>query len=159
MVLADALVYAKRYDPKAVIDLATLTGACVVALGYYATGLFGTDDDLQNRLQEAGETSGERLWPFPLWEPYHEEMKSDYADLKNASGRWGGAVTAAAEGEAEPDGEEVTASIETSGESVPRQPVTADESEEDVEEEAPLATDEPVAEVNTEAVAGGERDA
>jgi leucyl aminopeptidase len=96
LVLADALVYAKRYDPKAVIDLATLTGACVVALGYNASGLFGTDDELQSRLQAAGETSGERVWPFPLWEPYHEEMKSDYADLKNASGRWGGAVTAAA---------------------------------------------------------------
>ncbi|MCG8606916.1 leucyl aminopeptidase [bacterium] len=96
LVLADALVYAKRYEPKAVIDLATLTGACVVALGYYATGLFGTDEDLQRRLQAAGEKSGERVWPFPLWEQYHEEMKSDYADLKNASGRWGGAVTAAA---------------------------------------------------------------
>ena len=96
LVLADALVYAKRYRPKAVIDLATLTGACVVALGHHATGLFGTDADLIKRLRKAGEKSGERVWELPLWEDYQEEMKSDFADLKNSGGRWGGAITAAA---------------------------------------------------------------
>ena len=82
--------------PKAVVDLATLTGACVVALGYYATGLFSTDETLVERLQEAGKNTGERLWRLPLWDEYQEDMQSDHADLKNSGGRWGGASTAAA---------------------------------------------------------------
>ncbi|MFQ5771006.1 MAG: leucyl aminopeptidase, partial [bacterium] len=96
LILADALDYAKRYQPRAVVDLATLTGACVVALGHYATGLFGKDSNLLSRLKQAGEKTGERLWELPLWEAYDEDIKSDYADVKNSAGRWGGAITAAA---------------------------------------------------------------
>ena len=96
LILADALVYAKRYEPKAVVDLATLTGACVVALGHYAAGLFGKDSKLIERLVRAGEKTGERLWQLPLWDDYNEDIKSDYADIRNSSGRWGGAITAAA---------------------------------------------------------------
>jgi leucyl aminopeptidase len=96
LILADALVYAKQYKPKAVVDLATLTGACVVALGHYATGLFGRDTKVLERLKRAGEKTGERLWELPLWEDYSEDIKSDYADVKNSAGRWGGAITAAA---------------------------------------------------------------
>ncbi len=96
LILADALVYAKRYKAEAVVDLATLTGACVVALGHYATGLFGKDSNLVNRLKQAGEKTGERLWELPLWDNYSEDIKSHYADIKNSSGRWGAAITAAA---------------------------------------------------------------
>ena len=96
LILADALLYAHRFKPNAVVDLATLTGACVVALGYYATGLFSTDETLVERLLEAGKNTGERLWRLPLWDEYQEDMKSDHADLKNSGGRWGGASTAAA---------------------------------------------------------------
>ncbi|MFQ6114084.1 MAG: leucyl aminopeptidase [bacterium] len=96
LILADALVYAKRYKPKAVVDLATLTGSCVVALGHYATGLFGKDAKILELLKKAGEKTGERLWELPLWDDYNEDIKSDYADVKNSGGRWGGAITAAA---------------------------------------------------------------
>lgn len=96
LILADALAYANRFNPKAVVDLATLTGACVVALGYYATGLFGRDRNLVERLKRAGEQSGERVWELPLWDDYFEDIKGDYADIKNSAGRWGGAITAAA---------------------------------------------------------------
>ena len=96
LVLADALEYAERYNPTAVIDLATLTGACVVALGYAATGMMGNDDGLQDRVRSAGETSGERVWPLPLWQDYHDQIKSHVADVKNTGGRWAGALTAGA---------------------------------------------------------------
>jgi leucyl aminopeptidase len=96
LILADALHYAKRYQPAAVIDLATLTGACVVALGHYASGLFTRDAKLADALQRAGEKSGERVWQLPLWDDYNEDIKSDYADIKNSAGRAGGAITAAA---------------------------------------------------------------
>ncbi len=96
MVLADGLVYAKEYGPKAVIDLATLTGACVVALGQgMAAGLFSTDDTLRDRLVAAGDTTFERVWPLPLWPEYKEAIKTDVADMKNAGGRMGGVATAA----------------------------------------------------------------
>ena len=95
MVLADGLVYAARYNPKAVVDLATLTGACVVALGNTAAGLFSNEDSLQDKLVSAGEQAHERLWPLPLWDDFKEYIKSDVADVKNSGGRWGGAVTAA----------------------------------------------------------------
>ena len=95
MILADALTYAGRYKPQAMIDLATLTGACVVALGDNVAGLFSNDDQLQTRLQAAAEESGERVWPLPLWDSYLESMKSDVADLKNVDGRKAGAITAA----------------------------------------------------------------
>ena len=96
MVLADGLVYAKRYNPKAVIDLATLTGACVVALGQgMAAGLFSTQDSLRDKLVTAGTAVHERVWPLPLWDDYKEAIKSDVADIKNAGGRFGGVATSA----------------------------------------------------------------
>ena len=97
MVLADALVYAGQYKPTAVIDLATLTGACVVALGHgVAAGLFSTDDDLRDKLMKAGQKAHERLWPLPLWDDYLKSMDSNVADLKNSGGRMGGVGTSAA---------------------------------------------------------------
>ena len=96
MVLADGLVYATRYNPKAVIDLATLTGACVVALGQgMAAGLFSTDDGLRDQLVTAGTAVHERVWPLPLWDDYKEAIKSDVADIKNSGGRFGGVATSA----------------------------------------------------------------
>lgn len=94
MLLCDALHYAQRYKPAALIDLATLTGACVVALGHNATGLMGSDAGLVRALHRAGEASGERLWELPLWDDYGELMKSDIADLKNAGGPTSGTITA-----------------------------------------------------------------
>ncbi len=96
MILADALTYGERYKPKAVIDLATLTGACIIALGYHATGLLGNDKNLIEAIKKAGEKSGERVWELPLWEEYEEQNKSDIADVKNVGGRGGGTITAAA---------------------------------------------------------------
>jgi leucyl aminopeptidase len=96
LILADALVYAERYKPAAVVDCATLTGACVVALGAHASGLMGNDEDLIAEVQTAGETTGERAWPLPLFEEYTEQIKGDTADIKNSGGRGGGALTAGA---------------------------------------------------------------
>ena len=95
MILCDALHYALRYKPKAMIDLATLTGACLVALGYEASGMFGNNETLQRDLKRAGEVVGERLWEMPLWEEYGELMKSDIADLKNSGGSYAGSISAA----------------------------------------------------------------
>jgi len=97
MVLADAIAYARK-DCKAgaIVDLATLTGACVVALGEYAAGLWSTGDELQSALLVAAKTSGERLWPMPLYDEYTEQIRSEVAAIKNTGGRWGGACTAAA---------------------------------------------------------------
>lgn len=96
LILADALSYARRYAPSAVVDCATLTGACVVALGHHASGLMGNDEDLIAELQAAGEAVGERAWPLPLFEEYTEQIKGDVADIKNSGGRPGGALTAGA---------------------------------------------------------------
>jgi leucyl aminopeptidase len=96
LILADALVYASKYKPSAVIDLATLTGACVVALGHHATGIMGNNDELIAKMKRASDAAGERVWELPLWPEYTEEIKGDYADIKNTGGRWGGAITAAA---------------------------------------------------------------
>lgn len=95
LILADALAYAARYKPAAVIDIATLTGACVVALGQFAIGMFGTNETLKRRVQAAGQKSGERVWEMPLWEEYFEQLKSDVADMRNIGGRGGGMITAA----------------------------------------------------------------
>lgn len=96
MILADALVYASRYNPAAVIDLATLTGACVVALGEgIAAGLFCNDDRLRDRLLASGTATHERLWPLPLWDDYKKSIKTDVADMKNSGGRTGGVGTSA----------------------------------------------------------------
>ena len=96
LVLADALAYAARFEPKAVVDLATLTGACVVALGTgVAAGLFSTDDDLAVCLQTASQTSGERLWRMPLYDDYLHKIESLTADLANSGGRMGGVGSSA----------------------------------------------------------------
>jgi leucyl aminopeptidase len=97
VVLADALHYArKEFAPRAMLDLATLTGACVVALGKWATGLFGTHERLVEIVRRAGEASGEKAWPMPLWEDHRKAVKSEVAMLKNATGRDAGSSTAAA---------------------------------------------------------------
>jgi len=97
LILADAMAYAiDKYKPQIVIDLATLTGACMVALGEQIAGLFTTDKELTKAVVEAGETTFERCWPMPMPEDYKELLKSDFADLKNiSSSRYGGAITAA----------------------------------------------------------------
>jgi leucyl aminopeptidase len=95
VVLADALAYAGRYNPEAVIDLATLTGGCVIALGNDAAGLFSNDRDLARRIISSGEETGDRCWELPLWDEYREIVKSDVADLRNATGRPASAITAA----------------------------------------------------------------
>jgi len=97
LILADALCYAEKYKPKEVIDLATLTGACMVAIGTERSGLFTPEEKLSKSLQEASEEVGEQLWRLPLGEEYSEAMKSEIADIKNTSeGRFGGASTGAA---------------------------------------------------------------
>ncbi len=96
MILADALTYAKRFSPRVVIDLATLTGAVIIALGHHATAVLGNHDGLVRQLIKAGEQSGERLWQLPLWEDYSTQIKSDIADVKNIGGRPAGTITAAA---------------------------------------------------------------
>ncbi|MDO8721211.1 MAG: leucyl aminopeptidase [Syntrophales bacterium] len=96
LILADALTYAGKYNPAAVIDIATLTGACVVALGDHVIGMMGTDDLLKGKIRAAADATGERVWEMPLWDDYHETIKSDVADYKNSGGRAGGAITAAA---------------------------------------------------------------
>ncbi len=96
LILADALAYASNYKPAAIIDLATLTGACVIALGDEVIGMFGTDDKLKSELEEAARETGELVWELPLWESYQEKIKSDIADYKNHGGRPAGAITAAA---------------------------------------------------------------
>jgi len=96
LLLADALHYSAKFNPDIVIDYATLTGACVVALGHEAAGMMGNDDELMHTLKDLGERVGERVWPMPLYEEYTEYLKSDWADIKNAGSRWGGVVTAGA---------------------------------------------------------------
>jgi leucyl aminopeptidase len=95
LLLADALAYARRYRPSAVVDLATLTGAISIALGRGGAGLFANDEGLAGELLAAGDATGERLWRMPLWDDYATELRSDTADLVNAAGRDGGAVLAA----------------------------------------------------------------
>ncbi len=96
LILADALSYIGRYQPRVVIDLATLTGACIIALGNHAAAVLGNHDGLIRQLLKAGERSGERLWQLPLWEDYAAQIKSDFADVKNTGGRPAGTITAAA---------------------------------------------------------------
>ena len=95
LILADALAYAEKYKPQAVIDLATLTGSCVVALGTVVTGMLGNNEELKKRVKVAGEKSWERVWELPLWDEYQEQIKSDIADIKNVGGPYAGAITAA----------------------------------------------------------------
>jgi leucyl aminopeptidase len=95
LILCDALTYAQRYRPEAVIDIATLTGACVVALGKHPHGLFSNSRGLTDALVRAGRRSHDRPWPMPLWEEYQDELDSNFADMANVGGREAGAVTAA----------------------------------------------------------------
>lgn len=95
LILCDALTYAERYKPAAVIDIATLTGACLVALGHPATGLFSPDDDLADELIACGETARDRAWRMPIWDEYQKQLDSPFADMANIGGRTAGAVTAA----------------------------------------------------------------
>ncbi|GHU14124.1 putative cytosol aminopeptidase [Betaproteobacteria bacterium] len=96
LILCDALTYAERFKPDCVIDIATLTGACVVALGKIPSGLLANDDELAAELVARGNTSGDRVWQLPLWEDYQDLLKSNFADMANIGGRYGGAITAAA---------------------------------------------------------------
>jgi len=96
LILCDALTYAERFEPDCVIDIATLTGACVVALGRIPSGLLSTDDALADELAQSGLDSGDRVWRLPLWEEYQELLKSNFADMANIGGRFGGAITGAA---------------------------------------------------------------
>jgi len=95
LILCDALTYAERFKPDAVVDIATLTGACVIALGHVATGLFANDPKLAEALRAAGEDAWDRVWPMPLWEDYQEQLRSNFADMANIGGRPAGSVTAA----------------------------------------------------------------
>jgi len=94
LVLADALCYAERYKPAAVLDIATLTGACVIALGDLAIGMMGNDAGLIEKVRDAGEVTSERVWELPMWDEYLERMKGDVTDLKNVGGRQAATVTA-----------------------------------------------------------------
>ena len=95
LILADALSYAQSLNPAAIVDCATLTGAVVVALGHHAAAVLGNDSDLVQELKTAGELSGERCWPLPLWDEYRQQLESDVADLSNIGGRSAGTITAA----------------------------------------------------------------
>jgi leucyl aminopeptidase len=96
LILADALAYASKYKPAAIIDVATLTGSCIIALGDDVIGMLGTDDKLKSEINKAAQATGELVWELPLWESYHEHIKSDIADYKNSGGRAAGTITAAA---------------------------------------------------------------
>lgn len=95
LILCDALTYAKRYEPATVVDVATLTGACVVALGRHPSGLMGNDDSLCEALIKSGEETFDRVWRMPLWDEYQEQLKSNFADMANIGGPDGGSITAA----------------------------------------------------------------
>ena len=95
LILADALSYAQTFNPAAIVDCATLTGSVVMALGHHAAAVFSTDDDLVDELRDAGDRSGERCWPLPLWDDYRRQIDSRVADLVNVGGRAGGSITAA----------------------------------------------------------------
>jgi leucyl aminopeptidase len=95
LVLCDALTYASRFEPDVVVDIATLTGACVIALGAHAAGLFANNERLAEELLRAGEFSHDRVWRLPLWDEYADALKSNFADVANVGGREAGAITAA----------------------------------------------------------------
>lgn len=95
LILCDALTYAQKYEPALVVDIATLTGACIVALGHHASGLLGNDEKLVEKLLAAGQKSGDRAWQLPMWEEYDEQLKSPFADMANIGGRSAGTITAA----------------------------------------------------------------
>ena len=96
LVLCDAITYAKKFKPKYLIDIATLTGACLVGLGKYPSGLFANNQDLANKIKASGDKTGDRVWQLPLYDDYFDELKTNFADIQNIGGRYGGAITAAA---------------------------------------------------------------
>jgi leucyl aminopeptidase len=95
LILCDALTYAARFQPEAVLDIATLTGACVVSLGHVATGLFANDQKLADEVRAAADDAWDRVWQMPLWEDYQEQLRSNFADFANIGGRPAGSITAA----------------------------------------------------------------
>ena len=95
LILCDAITYAERFKPDVVVDIATLTGACVIALGHIATGLFANDQKLADEVRAAADDAWDRVWQLPLWEDYQEQLRSNFADFANIGGRPGGAITAA----------------------------------------------------------------
>lgn len=95
LILCDALTYAERFEPSAVIDIATLTGACVIALGHHASGLFSNNDALAKELLQAGESALDRAWHMPMWDDYQPQLDSNFADIANIGGRAAGSITAA----------------------------------------------------------------
>jgi leucyl aminopeptidase len=95
LILCDALTYAERYEPAAVVDIATLTGACVIALGKHAAGLLSNHGPLANELMNCGKTAGDRCWELPLWDDYQPQLDSNFADMANIGGREAGTITAA----------------------------------------------------------------
>ena len=96
LVLCDAITYAKKYKPKYMIDMATLTGACLVGLGKYPSGLFANNQKLADLIKKSAENTGDRVWQLPLYDDYFKELKTNFADIQNIGGRYGGAITAAA---------------------------------------------------------------
>ena len=95
LVLCDALTYVAKFEPDTVVDIATLTGACVIALGHVATGLFSNEPKLASALLEAGNAIHDRAWHMPLWDDYQQQLDSNFADMQNIGGRAGGSITAA----------------------------------------------------------------
>jgi leucyl aminopeptidase len=95
LVLCDALTYVERFNPDCVIDIATLTGACVISLGHVASGLLANQEDLAKELLDAGQTTSDRAWQLPLWDDYQDQLKSNFADMANIGGRPAGSITAA----------------------------------------------------------------
>ncbi len=95
LILCDALTYAERFEPDCVVDVATLTGACVIALGHVASGLFANNEALARELLDAGQEAYDRAWHMPLWDDYQEQLKSNFADMANIGGRPAGSITAA----------------------------------------------------------------
>ena len=96
LILADGLCFARKFKPKQIIDIATLTGAVKYALGTKAAAILGKDEKILKRLYEAGQITGEKIWQLPLWDEYYEQIKSDVADMKNTGGRPAGTITATA---------------------------------------------------------------
>jgi leucyl aminopeptidase len=95
LILCDAITYAERFKPDVLLNIATLTGACVIALGHVASGLFSNDEKLSEEVRAAADDAWDRVWPMPLWEDYQEQLRSNFADFANIGGRPGGAITAA----------------------------------------------------------------
>jgi leucyl aminopeptidase len=95
LVLCDALTYVERFNPACVVDIATLTGACVISLGHVASGLLSNQEDLAKELLQAGQLANDRAWQLPLWDDYQDQLKSNFADMANIGGRAAGSITAA----------------------------------------------------------------